>query len=64
MSEVMEELGTMEEAARLLGVSVKTIRRRIADGSITAYKYGPRLIRVDMRSLNNCRRSLTWAGSL
>lgn len=58
-----DDLGTMEEAARRIGVSVKTIRRRITDGSIKAYKYGPRLIRVDMTSLNDCRRSLTWGES-
>jgi excisionase family DNA binding protein len=29
-------------------VSTKTIRRRIADGSITGYRFGPRVIRVDL----------------
>ena len=27
-------------------VSIKTLRRRIADGSLPAYRLGPRLIRV------------------
>jgi excisionase family DNA binding protein len=34
-------------AAETLCVSVKTIRRRIADGTVTGYRIG-RLIRVDL----------------
>ncbi|MEV8180748.1 MULTISPECIES: excisionase family DNA-binding protein [Micrococcales] len=41
-------------AAENLGVSVKTIRRRIADGTVRGYRVG-RLIRVDLDEL---RRSL------
>ena len=41
-------------AAENLGVSVKTIRRRIADGTVHGYRVG-RLIRVDLDEL---RRSL------
>ena len=33
-------------AAAEYGVSTKTIRRRVADGTITGYRFGPRLIRV------------------
>lgn len=42
---------TMEEAANTLGVSLRTIRRWIASGQITAYRMGPRLIRVDAAQL-------------
>ena len=38
---------TIAEAAGRLGVSQRTIRRRIADGHLTAYRLGPRLIRLD-----------------
>ena len=41
-------------AAESLGVSVKTIRRRISDGTVRGYRVG-RLIRVDMEEL---RKSL------
>ena len=41
------ELETTADAARRHKVSVRTIRRRIADGSITAYRSGPHLIRLD-----------------
>lgn len=52
--------GTMEDAARYLGVSSKTIRRRIADGTIRAKKFGPRLVRVDMNSLEQSGRPMSW----
>lgn len=38
---------TLQEAANTYGVSVRTIRRWIASGQITAYRMGPRLIRLD-----------------
>ncbi|MBA3719857.1 MAG: excisionase family DNA-binding protein [Nocardioidaceae bacterium] len=37
-----------QEAARRYNVSTKSIRRRVADGSITGYRVGPRLIRLDL----------------
>lgn len=43
-------LVSLAEAAAALGVSVKTIRRRIADGTVHGYRVG-RLIRVDMEEL-------------
>ena len=42
---------SMEEAGQILGVSAKTIRRRVADGTIRAQRFGPRLLRVDESSL-------------
>lgn len=35
------------EAAARHGVSTKTIRRRIADGTLTGYRSGPHLVRLD-----------------
>jgi excisionase family DNA binding protein len=34
-------------AADRMGVSTRTLRRRIADGSLRAYRLGPRIIRLD-----------------
>lgn len=42
---------SIQRAAEHLGVDPKTIRRRIADGKLLAYRVGPRLIRVDRDSL-------------
>lgn len=43
---------TINEAAADLSVNPKTIRRRIEDGSIEAKRIGPRLIRVNLASLD------------
>ena len=43
-------LVSLAVAAENLGVSVKTIRRRIADGTVRGYRVG-RLIRVDLDEL-------------
>ena len=50
---------SMEDAAKYLGVSVKTVRRRIADGTVAAQKIGPRLIRVDANSLQSAGAPVT-----
>ena len=46
----VENLVLLAEAAVRFGVSVKTLRRRISDGTVTGYRVG-RLIRVDMKEL-------------
>lgn len=38
---------SIAEAATTLNVSTKTIRRYIASGQLTAYRVGPRLLRLD-----------------
>ena len=43
---------SLTEAADQFGVSVKTLRRRIADGTIHGYRVG-RLIRVDLDELHD-----------
>lgn len=43
-------LVSLRDAADVFGVSVKTIRRRIADGTVTGYRIGT-LIRVDLEEL-------------
>lgn len=43
---------TLDAAAETMSVSAKTIRRRIADGTLTAKRFGPRLIRVEAASLD------------
>jgi len=45
-------LASLPSAADYARVSVKTIRRRIADGTLTGYRMGPRLIRVDLNELD------------
>jgi excisionase family DNA binding protein len=42
---------TQQQAADFFGVDPKTIRRWIAAGHLTAFRVGPRLIRVDRDSI-------------
>ncbi|MBA8964761.1 excisionase family DNA binding protein [Rhodococcus percolatus] len=48
----------MRIAAEQFGVSERTIRRRIADGSLRAYRMGPRMIRIDTDQLDEVLRPL------
>lgn len=50
---------SIPEAAEALGVSAKTVRRRITDGTIEARRIGPRTIRIPEASLTAAGRPLT-----
>lgn len=50
-------LASLQEAADEMAVSVKTLRRRISDGTLHAYRIG-RLIRIDVDEM---RRDLLIA---
>lgn len=43
---------SIAEAAEYAGVSTRTIRRYIASGLITGFRFGPRLIRIDLDELD------------
>ena len=40
------------EAAKYLQVTDRTIRQMIADGRLTGYRSGPRLVRVDLNEID------------
>lgn len=42
---------TIQQASEHTQLSPQTIRRRIADGTLIAMRFGPRLIRIDPESL-------------
>ena len=42
----------LAEAADYIGVTDRTIRQMIADGRITGYRSGSRLVRVDLNELD------------
>ncbi len=56
-------LGTIADAADYGRVGPRTIRRRIADGSLTGYRMGPRLIRVDHNELDALLTPIPTAGA-
>lgn len=47
----LQRLDSIQVAAGIAGVHPKTIRRWIAEGRITGYRMGPRLVRVDLDEL-------------
>jgi excisionase family DNA binding protein len=42
---------TIPQTARYLGISTKTVRARLADGTLRGYRIGPKLIRIDRESV-------------
>lgn len=54
--------GTIKEAAERKKISVWTVRRYISAGLVEAERIGPRLIRVNLDSLDNLGRSLQYMG--
>lgn len=55
-------LVSIGQAAEYAGVSTKTIRRRIADGTLTGYRLGSRIIRVDLDAVDGLLRPIPAAG--
>jgi excisionase family DNA binding protein len=55
--EDLPSLLKIQQAADAVGMSYPTIRRRIAEGTLLAYRVGPREIRVDRDSLIKMARS-------
>ncbi|SDS21584.1 DNA binding domain-containing protein, excisionase family [Friedmanniella luteola] len=45
-------LDSIQAAAEAAKVSPITIRRRIASGDLAAYRFGPRIIRVDLNQVD------------
>ena len=51
------------EAAEAADVSPRTIRRYIASGRLTAYRVGPRLIKIDVAEVEALKRPINGNGS-
>ena len=45
-------LASLADAATYAAVNPRTIRRRVADGTLTGYRMGPRLLRIDLNELD------------
>jgi excisionase family DNA binding protein len=44
--------GSIADAAEYIGVTPRTIRQMIADGRLTGYRNGTRLVRVDLDEID------------
>lgn len=56
-------LTTIADAAVYLDCSQRTIRRRVASGELTAYRLGPRLLRIDLDELDALLKPIPTAGN-
>lgn len=60
-TKVRRQLVSLNVAAEEADVSTKTIRRRIADGTLPAYRVG-RLVKVDLNDLDRLAVRIPAAG--
>lgn len=56
-----QRLSSIPDAAHVYGVHHSTIRRYISTGRITGYRFGPRMLRVDLDELDAMLRPLATA---
>lgn len=61
MPEIQRRFIDLNAAAELLGVDTATLRRWAAQGRITLYRVGPRLLRVDVAELDALVRPVPTA---
>lgn len=50
--------GSIRDAAAYVGCSERTVRRGIAQGLLPAYRFGPRLLRVNLAELADSMRKV------
>jgi excisionase family DNA binding protein len=55
-SVIRRRYAKIADAAEYLGVTDRTIRQMIADGRITGYRSGSRLVRVDLNEVDAAMR--------
>ena len=53
------ELVSVPVAAARFHIHPDTVRRRIAEGQLTAYRMGPRVLRVDLRELASLFKAIS-----
>jgi len=51
MSQRKKNLGTIATGASCYSISEKTLRRWVAEGRITGYRFGPRMLRIDLNEI-------------
>ena len=53
---------SLTQAAERTGLSIRTLRRRIAAGELAAYRNGPRVIRLDPSEVDRLMVRIPSAG--
>ena len=62
-NKAQRRLESLTNAAEQYGVTTKTLRRWISAGRITGYRFGPRMIRVDLDEIDALLRPLATGGA-
>lgn len=57
----LEAQYSQHEVADILGVGHSTVRKWVAEGKLRAYRYGPRIIRIDAADLRKFRKQIAPA---
>ena len=52
---------SLAQASQRTGLSIKTLRRRIASGDLPAYRNGKRILRVDPKDVDRMMRPVPTA---
>lgn len=60
-NKAQQRLSSIPDAADTYGVHHTTIRRWISQGRITGFRFGPRMIRVDLNEIDAMLRPLAAA---
>ncbi len=55
-------LVAIDQAAQFLSCNPRTVRRMVSRGEISAFRIGPRLLRVDLSEPENLLRPIPTAG--
>ncbi len=55
-------LASINKVAEILDVNPRTVRRRIADGTLRAYRVGPTLVKVDLDDVDRILRPIPTGG--
>jgi len=51
--DLTRRIASLNDAAHYSGVCTRTLRRYIAEGRLTGYRIGPRLLRVDLDEIDD-----------
>ncbi len=57
-----KNLASLTEAAEYVGCAPRTIRRRISEGTLTGYRFGTKMLRVDLTEVDALIRPVPAAG--
>jgi excisionase family DNA binding protein len=56
-------IASINDAAEYAGVSTKTIRRYVSAGRLTGYRFGPRLIKINLAEVDVLLKPVPTVGA-